>query len=137
MILVSHLELVWWRMSWKFVNAQVTTGYALTIFPQAANCSQTWIRRVSGLLEPWESHVMKYRLIDRRGKRGRGRGKKRKERGSYDYRSDGKIEIVWWNDNSVLTFKTNAYSVEPIRTVKRWVKGIGKSNVNHPAVIAA
>ena len=62
---------------------------------------------------------------------------KKKQRGSNDYRSDGKIEIVWWNDNSVVTFGSNAYSVEPVGTVKRWVKGIGKSNVNQPTVIAA
>ena len=62
---------------------------------------------------------------------------KRKERRLYDYRSDGKIEIVWWNDNSVVTLGSNTYSVKPVGTIKRWVKGIGKSNMNQPAVIAA
>ena len=62
---------------------------------------------------------------------------KRKERGSYEYRSDGKTEIVRWNDNSIVTLRSNAYSVEPVGTIKRWVKGIGKSNVIQPAVIAA
>ena len=52
--MVSNLELVWWRMCWKFVNAQVITMYTLRILSQATNCSQTWMRRVSGLLEPWE-----------------------------------------------------------------------------------
>ena len=54
-----------------------------------------------------------------------------------NYRSDGEIEIVRWNDNSVVIIGSNAYSVEPARTVKGWVKGIRKSNVNQPAVIAA
>ena len=62
---------------------------------------------------------------------------KRKERGSYDYRNVGKIEVVWWNDNSVVTLGSNACSVEPVRTIKRWVKGTRKSNVNQPTIIAA
>ena len=62
---------------------------------------------------------------------------KRKERLSYDYRSDGKIEIFRWNDDSVVTLRSNAYSVEPVGTVKRLVKGIGKSNLDQPAVIVA
>ena len=32
MILASHLELVWWRMRWKFVNAQVIKVYAFDFF---------------------------------------------------------------------------------------------------------
>ena len=43
---------------------------------------------------------------------------KRKERESYDYISNGKIEIVRWNNNSVVTLARNAYSAEPVRTVK-------------------
>ena len=61
---------------------------------------------------------------------------KKNERGSYDYRSDGKIEIVRWNDNSVVTLGSNAFSVEPLGTAKRWIKGIGKGNVDQPAMIA-
>ena len=44
--------------------------------------------------------------------------------------SYGKIEIFWWNDNSVVTLGSNAYLVEPVGTIKRWVKGIGESNAN-------
>ena len=28
--------------------------------------------------------------------------------------SDGNMEIVRWNDNSVVTIETNAYAVQPI-----------------------
>ena len=77
-----------------------------------------------------KDRVMKCSLIDMKQM-------KRKERGSYDYRSDGKIEIARWNDNSVVTLGNNGYSVEPVGTVKKWVKGIGKSNMNQPTVIAA
>ena len=44
--------------------------------------------------------------------------------------SYGKIEIVRWNDNSVVTLGSNAYIVEPVGTIKRWVKDIGESNAN-------
>ena len=47
---------------------------------------------------------------------------KRKERGSYDYRRDGKIVIVWRNDYSVVTLGSNAYSIEPVGTVKVYRK---------------
>ena len=59
---------------------------------------------------------------------------KKKERGSFDFRCDEKVEIVRWNDNSVVTIGSN---VEPIGNVKRWIKGKGKENVQQPAVIAA
>ena len=51
--------------------------------------------------------------------------------------SEIEIEIVRWNDNSVVTLGSNPYDVKPAGTVERWVKGIGKSNVNQPAEIAA
>ena len=58
------------------------------------------------------------------------------ERGSFDFRSDGNIEIVRWNDNSVVTIGSNAYGVQPIGSAKRWIKGKGKQNIQQPAVIA-
>ena len=44
------------------------------------------------------------------------------KRGSLDFRSDGNIEIVRWNDNSVVTIGSNAYDVQAIGSVKRWIK---------------
>ena len=61
--------------------------------------------------------------------------KKKKERGSYDFRSSGKIEIVRWNDNAVVTLGSNANEVEPLGNVKRWMKGKGRENIPQPAVI--
>ena len=55
--------------------------------------------------------MMKWPLIDMKQM-------KRKERESYDYRSDGKIEIVQWNDNSIVTLGSNAYKVELVGTIK-------------------
>ena len=55
-----------------------------------------------------KDRVMKRPLIDMKQM-------KRKERESYDYISNGKIEIVRWNNNSVVTLVRNAYSAEPVR----------------------
>ena len=58
-----------------------------------------------------KDRMMKWPLIDMKQM-------KRKERESYDYRSDGKIEIVRWNDNSIVTLGSNAYKVELVGTIK-------------------
>ena len=39
---------------------------------------------------------------------------KKNKRGSFYFMSDGNMEIVRWNDNSVVTIETNAYAVQPI-----------------------
>ena len=49
----------------------------------------------------------------------------KKERGSYDFRSLGEIEIVRWSDNAVVTVGSSAYGVEPLGNAKRWMKGKG------------
>ena len=62
---------------------------------------------------------------------------KKNERGSFDFRNDDNIEIVIWNDNSVVTVGSNVYGVQPIRSAKSWIKGKRKQNIMQPAVIAA
>ena len=62
---------------------------------------------------------------------------KKNERASFCLRSDGNIEIVRWNDNSVVTVGSNAYNVQPIVSAKRWIKGKGRQNIQQPALIAA
>ena len=44
--------------------------------------------------------------------------KNEEKRKGIDARSDGKIKIVRWNDNSVVLIGSNAYSVQPIRRAK-------------------
>ena len=44
---------------------------------------------------------------------------KKNKRGSFDFRSFGNIEIVRWNDNSVVTIGSNAYSAQHIGSAKR------------------
>ena len=61
------------------------------------------------------------------------RDMKKRERGSYDFRSTSNLETVRWNDNSVVTIGSNAYGVEPVGNAKRWIRG----NITQPAVIAA
>ena len=60
---------------------------------------------------------------------------KKNERGSFDFRSDGNIEIVRWNDNSVVTIGRNVYGVDPKGSAKRWINRKGKQNIQQPAVI--
>ena len=61
------------------------------------------------------------------------------ERWSFDFSSDGdgNIQIVRWNENSVVTIGSNTYGVQLIRSAKRWIKGKGKQNIQQPVVIAA
>ena len=66
-----------------------------------------------------------------------GADMKKTERGSYDYRSDGDVEIVRWNDNSVITLCSNAAGVEPVRQVKRRVKSKGSILAPLPHVLAS
>ena len=61
-----------------------------------------------------------------------------KKRGeSFNFRSDGNMEIVRWNGNSVVTIGSNAYGVQPVGSAKRWIELIRKQNIQQPAVIAA
>lgn len=61
---------------------------------------------------------------------------KKLDRGSFDYKSDGDVEMVKWHDNSVVTFCSNAFGVEPLRQVKRRVKDKGSVMVTQPNVVA-
>lgn len=61
---------------------------------------------------------------------------KKNSRGSYDYRSDGEVEVVRWNDNAVVSFCSNATGIEPITQVKRWEKKKGTVMVSQPKVVA-
>lgn len=60
---------------------------------------------------------------------------KKESRGSFQYKSDGNIELVRWNDNNVVTFCSNAVGSEPMGQAKRWVKGKGQISVTQPAVV--
>ena len=61
---------------------------------------------------------------------------KKSERGAVDdWSSPDNIEIVRWNDNSVVMVGSNSYGVEPLVHPKRWVKGKGRINVQQPSVI--
>ena len=74
--------------------------------------------------------IMKFPLVD-------VKKMKKNERGSFDFRSDGNIEIVRSNENSVVTIGSNVYGVQPIGSAKRWIKEKGKQNIQQPAIIAA
>lgn len=61
---------------------------------------------------------------------------KKNERGSYDYRSDGTVLCVKWNDNSVVTVASNYYVVNPVQKAERRVKKERKKVVTQPFVIS-
>ena len=75
--------------------------------------------------------IMTCPLVDVKKKK-----KKKPERGSFDFRSDGNIEIIRWNI-SVVTIGSNAYGLQLIRSAKRLIKGKRKQNIQQPAVIVA
>ena len=47
---------------------------------------------------------------------------KKKERDSFDYRSERNLEVVCWHDNSIVTLLSNSSNVYPLGNVKRRVK---------------
>ncbi|KRZ67360.1 PiggyBac transposable element-derived protein 3 [Trichinella papuae] len=47
----------------------------------------------------------------------------KKTRGSFDYRSDGKVYIAKWNDNSLVTIASNWQTHNPVRKSKRRIEG--------------
>ncbi|XP_042228896.1 piggyBac transposable element-derived protein 3-like [Homarus americanus] len=59
----------------------------------------------------------------------------KKERGSYDYRSDDSVLCSRWNDNSIVTVASNYYGVSPMQKVNRWVKNEGRKAINQPHMI--
>ena len=60
---------------------------------------------------------------------------KKKDRGSFEYKSDGRIDIVRRNDNNVVPFCSNTTGSESVGQAKRWIKGKDKINVTEPAVV--
>ena len=56
---------------------------------------------------------------------------KKMDRGEYQYFTSGdQIELIQWNDNNA-TIGSNAVSVEPVGSVKRWKRGKGSVNVSN------
>ena len=53
--------------------------------------------------------------------------KKKKKHGSYDFRSDGTVCCVRWNDKCAVTVASNYYGVTPILKTERRVKHECKS----------
>ena len=60
---------------------------------------------------------------------------KKQPRGSIDFRSDGLVVCVKWNDNCPVTVASNYYGVYPIQKVERRVKNEQKKTVDQPFLI--
>jgi len=54
---------------------------------------------------------------------------------SYDYRSDGQVACVRWNDNSVVTLASNHVGVKPVKSARRRVKAVKAQEVPRPYVV--
>ena len=59
---------------------------------------------------------------------------KKKERGAFDYCSDGKVYVAKWHDNSIVTIASNWENHEPVHKVRRRVKG-GEKQVPQPHLV--
>ena len=107
-------------MLWKFVKIKFFSSYSLI-------CDlATKGFRATGTVR--NDRIMKCPLVD-------DKKMQKNERGSFDFRREGNLEIVRCNDNSVVTIGSNAYGVQPIGNGKRWIKGKGKQNIQQPAII--
>ena len=60
----------------------------------------------------------------------------KKERGTYDYSSDGKVYIAKWHDNPVVNIVSKWKTHEPVGKVRPRVKG-GAKEVTQPHLIAS
>jgi DNA excision repair protein ERCC-6 len=61
---------------------------------------------------------------------------KKEVRGSHDYRNDGTVEFVRWNDNSVVTIGSNYLSHSPLGKAKRYSrKDKKKIDISQPNLI--
>ena len=54
----------------------------------------------------------------------------KKDRGFYDYRSDGTVLCLKWNDNNAVTFASNYYGIVPVHK-----KTFGKTIFPQPHLI--
>ena len=60
---------------------------------------------------------------------------KKSGRGSFDYRSDGDVHVVRWNDNSVVNVASKHETHEHLHKVGRKVKGASNVKVKQPKMI--
>ena len=108
------------KMLWKFVKIQtITVLTSTTSFSSSSLICDFAAKgfRATGTMR--NDRIMKFPLVD-------VKEMKKNERGSFDFWSDDIIDIVKWNDNSVVTIGSNEYRVQPIRSAERWIIGNGK-----------
>ena len=60
---------------------------------------------------------------------------KKQPRGTFNFRSDGSVVCVKWNDNCPVTVASNYYDVYSIQKVERRVKNEQKKTVDQPFLI--
>lgn len=60
---------------------------------------------------------------------------KKKPRGSYDFRSEGTVLCVKWQDNCVVSAASNYYGVNPVQTTERRVKNEKNKSIDQPFLL--
>jgi len=60
---------------------------------------------------------------------------KRRERGSFDYCSDGAVYMVKWHDNSIVTMASNCLTHDPVQQANRRVRGQSNVSVQQPNLV--
>ena len=61
---------------------------------------------------------------------------KKQPRGTYDYRTNGRVYFCKWNDNSVVCAGSNFATHEPVVNVTRRVKNVSNTVVSQPNLIS-
>ena len=117
------------KMLWKFLKIQKIKAFTSPTFQAIHLCDlATKGFRATGTTR--NDRIMKCPLVD-------VKTMKKNKTGSFNFKSDKNIEIVRWNDNSVVTVGSNAYGVQLIGSAKRWIKLKEKQSIQQSAVIAA
>lgn len=60
---------------------------------------------------------------------------KKKGRGHFDFVCDGRVYVMKWNDNSIVTMASNYLNHEPVQTAVRRVKGQSNVSVRQPFIV--
>ena len=103
------------KMLWKFVKTKRSQRYFGNFFSSYSLICDLGTKgfRATGTIR--NDRIMKCPLVD-------VKKNEEKTEGSFNFRSDGNIEIVRWNDNSVVKIGNNAYDLQPTASAKRWIK---------------
>ena len=129
LLIKNHWDQEWSTSFWNVLSILIATQYTLTIFFSSyelfAKLAAKNIRAIDTVRENRTQNCpLKSKAVMRKS-----------DRGSYDFRSNGIVEFVSWNDNNIVICRTNFNSVEPTVNVKKRVKQERDAQVTQPKMI--